>query len=95
VFGLRGEGVKAEISLVCMTLSNALESSIDMVTVRWGLQLVKASCDLVGDGAEGSGGGPIGTESMLSEATGRWLLSSGRRKRSRTLAAGQRREMGR
>lgn len=57
---LRGEGVKAEISLVCMTLSNALERSIDMVTVRWGLQLVKASCDLVGDGAEGSGGDRLG-----------------------------------
>ena len=34
VFGLSGDGVKAEISLVCMTMSKDLEISIDMVTVR-------------------------------------------------------------
>ena len=39
-------------------------------------ELVKAPCDLVSKGEEGSGIGPVGTETMLSGATGRWLLSS-------------------
>ena len=28
-------------------------------------ELVEAPCDLVGKGEEGSGGGPVGTETML------------------------------
>ena len=60
-----------------------------------GPELVKVPCDLVGKREEGNGGGPVGTETMLSGGTGRGLLSSGSRRRSRPLSAGQWREMGR
>ena len=46
-------------------------------------------------GEESSSGGLFGMETMLSGATGRWLLSSGSRRCFRTWKAGQKKEMGR
>ena len=58
-------------------------------------ELVKTPCDLVDEGEEGSVGGLVMTEAIAEWGQlGGGCLSIGSRRRSRILAAGQRREMG-
>ena len=83
------------MSLVWLTMSKALEKSIDMVSVRCGgkgwLKPLATACV--------RGRSAVVVEWFARKPccvgeTGRAIVSSGRRRRSSTLAAGQRREIG-
>ena len=84
-----------DINLVWETVSNALEKSIDTVTVLCGgLGWLKPRATLCVSGRSAVVVEWFGRKPCCVSERGR-ELSSGRRRRSRILTAGQRRDMGR
>ena len=82
------------MSFVWETMSNALEKSIDMVTVLCGgLCWLKPRATLCVRGRRAEVVQWLERKPCCVGEKGR-VLSSGRRRRSKTLTAGQRREMG-